>query len=353
MSVAELAAPSIVAHSMATLRTRRLAWIGIPIVLIVLIVALWNWDWFIPLVQARASAALGRPVTIEHLHVRVGRTVEITADSVAVANPPDWSTDDPPFVAIRTLTVQADAWGYIRGNGLVLPLIGIDGPSVLVAETTEGAANFRLPSGGSGTSMKIGDIRIADGNAHIVIPKLKANFNTRIETRGDGDTAKVLVEAKGTYAAQPITGRLVGGALLSLRDTQHPWPVELNVANGPTRVTLDGTIRDPLAFQGADLKLEFSGPDMELLEHLVGFPIPQTPAYQLAGKLDLEGFSKIRFRDFRGRLGNSDIEGTIEEQPGDTEKNRQAKPVVTLNLRSNRVDLVDLNGFIGGTPGRP
>jgi hypothetical protein len=338
---------------MAILRTRHLAWLGVPVVLIVLIVAFWNWDWFIPLVQARASAALGRPVTIKHLHVRLGRIAEITADGVVVANPPDWSADDPPFVAIRTLTIQAYAWGYIHGNGLVLPLIGIDGPSILLAETTKGAANFRLSSGGSGTSMKIGDIRIADGNAHIVIPNLKANFNTRIETQGDGDSAKVLVEAKGTYAAQPIAGHLVGGALLSLRDTQHPWPVALNVANGPTRVTLDGTIRDPLAFQGADLKLGFSGPDMGLLEHLVGFPIPQTPAYQIAGKLDLEGFSKIRFRDFRGRLGNSDLEGTIEEQPGGTEQNKQAKPVVTLNLRSNRVDLVDLNGFIGGTPGRP
>lgn len=338
---------------MATLRTRRLAWIGIPVVLIVLIVAFWNWDWFIPLVEARASAALGRPVTIEHLHVRLGHVVEVTADGVAVANPADWSSDDPPFVAIRTLTIQADAWGYIRGNGLALPLIGVDGPSILLAETTKGAANFRLSSGGGGASMKIGDVRITDGNAHIVIPNLKADFNARIETRGDGDTAKVLVEAKGTYAAQPITGHLVGGALLSLRDIHHPWPVELNVANGPTRVTLDGSIRDPLAFQGADLKLAFSGPDMGLLEHLVGFPIPQTPAYQIAGKLDLEGFSKIRFRDFRGRLGNSDIEGTIEEQPGDTEQNRQAKPVVTLDLRSNRVDLVDLNGFIGGTPGRP
>jgi hypothetical protein len=89
------------------------------------------------------------------------------------------------------------------------------------------------------------------------------------------------------------------------------------------------------------------------LEHLVGFPIPKTPAYRITGKLDLEGFSKIRFRDFRGRLGNSDLEGTIEEQPGGTEQNKQAKPVVTLNLRSNRVDLVDLNGFIGGKPGRP
>jgi AsmA family protein len=332
--------------------TRRLAWIGVPVVLIVLLAVFWRWDWLIPIVQSQASAAIGRPVTIEHLHVRLGRVVEVTADNVVVANPPDWTGGDPPFAAIRTLTVQADAWGYIHGQGLVLPLIAIDGPTVLIAETSKGATNFKLSTSGGNTT-KIGDIRIADGNARIVIPNLKADFNAKFETQGDGDTAKVVVEAKGTYAAQPITGHLVGGALLSLRDTQHPWPVDLNVANGPTRVNLDGTVRDPFAFQGADLKLRLAGPDMSLLEHLVGFPIPKTPAYQIAGKLDLQGFNKIRFQDFQGRIGNSDVAGTIEEQPSGTEQNGKTKPVVTLDLRSNRVDLVDLNGFIGGTPGRP
>jgi hypothetical protein len=63
---------------MADARTkRRLAWIGIPVVLLVLLVVFWNWDWLIPIVQSRASAAIGRPVTITHLHVRPGR---ITAD---------------------------------------------------------------------------------------------------------------------------------------------------------------------------------------------------------------------------------------------------------------------------------
>jgi uncharacterized protein involved in outer membrane biogenesis len=340
---------------MAGSRTvRRLAWIGIPVVLIVLLAVFWRWDWFIPIVQSRASAAIGRPVTIEHLHVRLGRIVEVTADNVVVANPPDWTDGDPPFAAIRTLTVQADAWGYIHGQGLLLPLIAIDGPTVLIAETSKGATNFQLSTGGgSSSTTKIGNLRIADGNAHIVIPSLKADFNAKIETQGDGDTAKVVVETKGTYAAQPITGHLVGGALLSLRDTQHPWPVDLNVSNGPTRVNLDGTVRDPLAFQGADLKLRLAGPDMSLLEHLVGFPIPKTPAYQIAGKLDLQGFNKIRFQDFQGRIGNSDVAGTIEEQPSGTEQNGKTKPVVTMDLRSNRVDLVDLNGFIGGTPGRP
>jgi AsmA family protein len=343
---------------------RRLAWIGVPVVVLVLLVVFWSWDWFIPIVQARASAAIGRSVTISHLHVHVGRVVEVAADDVVVANPPGWPDADPPLATIRALTIQMDAWGYLHGRGLVLPMVGIDGARAQVAETPDGTANFRLSigGGGGGSSIKIGDVRISDGNAHIVVPKLKADFNARIETRGDGDAAKIVVDAKGTYAAQPITGRLIGGALLSLRDAAHPWPIDLNLANGPTRVALDGTIQDPLAFQGADLRLKFTGPDMALLEPLVGFPIPKTPAYQIAGKLDLQGFTKIRFEDFQGRLGNSDVSGTIEEQPeasttkvstttASTTKGA-AKPVVIMDLRSNRVDLVDLNGFIGGTPGR-
>jgi hypothetical protein len=334
--------------------TRRLAWIGVPVILIVLLVAFWNWDWFIPLVQSRASAAIGRKVTITHLHVHLGRVIEVTADGVVVANPADWPDGDPPLAAVRALTIQADAWGYLHGHGLVLPQIGLDGARILAAEASDGSANFRLSTGSSGgnSSMKIGDVRISDSDAHVVMPKLKADFNARIETQGDGDAAKIVVDAKGTYAAQPITARLVGGALLSLRDTQHPWPADLSIANGATRVALTGTLQDPLSFKGADLRLRFSGPDMGLLEPLVGFPIPKTPAYQIAGKLDLQGFDRIRFKDFQGRMGNSDLSGTIEEQPEASTSKGKAKPVVTMDLRSNRVDLVDLAGFIGATPGR-
>jgi hypothetical protein len=333
---------------------RRLAWIGVPVLLVILLVAFWNWDWFIPAVQSRASAAIGRPVTISHLHVRLGRVVTVAADGVVVANPPDWPSGDPPFVTIKNLTILVDAWGYLQGRGLVLPRIGLDSPRVQATETRDGSDNFHLSTGGGsgGPSVKIGDLQIIDGDAHVVIPKLKADFSAKIDTNGQGEEAKIVVNAKGTYAAQPITAKLVGGALLSLRDAKHPWPVELNVANGPTRVALDGTLLDPVAFKSADLRLRFSGPDMALLEPLVGFPIPKTPAYQIAGKLDLNGMENIRFQDFQGRLGSSDIAGTIEEKPGGVEMNRKPRPVVTMDLRSNRIDLADLSGFIGGTPGR-
>jgi uncharacterized protein involved in outer membrane biogenesis len=271
-----------------------------------------------------------------------------------IANPKAWPAGDPPFVTLNRLTVQADAWGYVQGHGLVLPLIGLDAPKVYAAETRDGAANFRLSTGGGGggATVKIGDLRIDDGDAHVVMPNLKADFEARVSTQGAGPDAKIVLDAKGTYAAQPVTARLVGGALLSLRDAGHPWPVELALANGPTRVALNGTLRDPLAFKGADVTLRFSGPDMGLLEPLVGFPIPKTPAYQISGKLGLQGLRTISFEDFRGRLGNSDIGGTVTEKPGVTEANGKNRPDVSMDLRSDRVDLADLAGFIGGAPGR-
>lgn len=335
-------------------RIRRcLMWIGIPIFLLVLLIALWQWDWFIPILDARASAAIGRAVTIGHLHVWFGRTIQITADNVIVENPPDWPKEDPPFASVGSLSIRVNAWDYIRGRGLVIPLIALDKPRIYAAETADGSSNFHLSTGsGHGPSPAIGNLRIVDGEAHVIFAKLKADVRTKIATRGEGDTAQLVVDMRGTYAAQPITAQLVGGALLSLRNTTNPWPINLTIANGPTHVTIKGTVQDPLALAGADVTLQLSGPDMGLLEYLVGFPIPKTPAYEIAGKLDFEGLTKIRFENFKGRLGNSDISGTIVEQPSRAQENGETKPDVIMDLRSDHVDLPDLNGFIGGEPGR-
>jgi uncharacterized protein involved in outer membrane biogenesis len=332
---------------------RRFAWIGVPAALVVLLAIGWQWDWFIPFLQNSVSAATGRTTKIGHLHLGLGRTIEITADDVMIANPSGWPKDDPPLASIETLTVQANLWDYIRGRGLVLPRIVIKRPHIYAAETPNGAANFQLSTGGNTASApKVGDLRIVDGEVHAVMPRLRADFQTKIFTTGEGDNAALVVDSLGTYAAQPIRAHLVGGALLSLRDPAHPWPVDLTLDNGPTHVALKGTLQDPLALKDANVTLQVSGPDMSLLEHLAGFPIPKTPSYQISGKLDFEGLEKIRFDDFRGQVGSSDIAGTVTEQPSGTVTDGKPKPVVTMDVRSNRVDLADLKGVIGGEPGR-
>ena len=175
--------------------------------------------------------------------------------------------------------------------------------------------------------------------------KLKSDFNVDVATKDtEGQPSQIVASAKGTYAKAPIDATFTGGALLSLRDESQPYPINLQVANGPTKISLVGTVKDPLSFAGADLKLDLSGPDMSLLLPLTGVAIPRTPPYRITGSLDYADGS-VRFNGMNGKVGSSDLGGDIQV---DTKPQR---PVLTADLQSKRVDLKDLGGFIGADPG--
>jgi uncharacterized protein involved in outer membrane biogenesis len=162
---------------------------------------------------------------------------------VRLANPPGFP-EEGDFARIRRVTVKADVMAYLRSRQIVLPEIALERPEVQAIQTADGKDNYtRSLSDGPGA--KIGSVHVYDGQAHVVIPTLKADFALRIATRDAAAKAagpvmpdsQIVVDAKGTYAGRPITGQLVGGALLSLRDAQHPYPVDLKLANGPTHVS--------------------------------------------------------------------------------------------------------------------
>jgi AsmA family protein len=326
---------------------RRKGWLiglGVPVALVVGVVSLWRWDWFIPLLEARASVALGRPVRIGHLHVALGSPLRVTATDVAVANPPGWH--GPPFAQVKRLVVDVAAWDYVRRGALVIPLVEADQPVVRLSQLPDGSDNYglRFSGGAGGPSPRVGDVRVSRGEVYAALARLRADFKIDVATREEGGQAQIVAAARGTYGGAPITAQATGGALLSLRDAAEPWPVDLRLENGPTRAALAGTLRDPLRLAGADLRLQLSGQDMSQLEALTGIAIPRTPPFRLAGGLDFAN-RRVRLRDLRGQVGDSDLEGTLEADPW------RERPEVTVDLRSRQVNLVDLGGFVGAAPG--
>jgi uncharacterized protein involved in outer membrane biogenesis len=326
-----------------------LAGLGVVVLAAVL---LFRWDWLIPLVQAQASAALHRPVRIGHLEVSLGRVTTVTASDVTVADP-DGFPADQHFAQLGQLAVSVDVRAFLHDRSVLrIPLVSVVDPDIVVATNAAGAPNYAFAGGGSGggqgMQVAVGALRIADGHAHVDVPKLKAKFDVDIATvdPADGKPSQIEAHAKGSYAGQPITAAFVGGALLSLREPGTSYPIDLHVANGPTRVALVGTVDDPLHFKGTALKLTFAGPDMSLLTPLTGVPIPRTPPFDVTGELTYAD-RKIRFEKFAGRLGRSDLEGSIAVDPARPGQREH----VTALLASRRVDLQDLGGFIGATPG--
>ena len=350
-------------------KRRRHVWpwvLGVIGIALIAVIALWDWDWFLPLVEAQASSALGRKVTAQHLHVALGRTITVALDGVEVAGVPDLAAGKP-FADIDKLTVAVDAMAYVRSRQLVIPQITVDHPVIEADQNLQGESNW--PSGSSSSSSKpssnpspgpqLGNLVINNGQAHVALAKLKADFSVNAATQAAsaasngaanggaaGEGQEIVADAKGTYAAQPITARFTGGALLSLRDKSHPYPIDLHLANGATRVSLTGTVENPLNFAGANLTLQFAGPNMAQLTPLTGVPIPETPPFSVTGKLNYADH-KVQFNDFHGRLGDSDLNGDIAGDPA-----RSPRRLVEATLYSHRVNLADLGGFIGTTPGQ-
>ena len=210
--------------------------------------AVWDWDWFRPLVAREASAALGRTVTLQHFDLRLGRLTAAVADGVRIANPTGFA-QDPPLAAVERLMVTIDTMELLRHRAVVVPDILIEQPQIAATQAEDGRANYLFPalsSGGNGPGAKVGNLRIT--GAHVVLARLRTDFNIVVETHVADGTPQVVAHATGSYAGQPINADFVGAALLSLRDVATPYPVNLKVANGPTHATLVGNVQDPLNF---------------------------------------------------------------------------------------------------------
>ncbi|MDB5988524.1 MAG: AsmA family protein [Nevskia sp.] len=329
----------------------RLLGLGIFVALLLALILLWDWNWLRPLLEQQASAALGRSVSIGHFEVHLARHPQLVADHVTVANPEDFPAASR-MATIDRLAIRIAPWPLLH-HQLMLDEIDIERPQGDLKPGPSGAPNYKLGSDGkpsdapSPWQIELVNLIINDGDIHFFDPKLKSDFTLGVKTEAAtaDSEAHVVVAIDGKYAAQPISGRFIGGSVLGLRDSSNPYSIDLKLANGATRVSLQGTLLQPMNFGGADLKLDLQGNDLAALYPLTGIPLAPTPPYHLSGELNYAA-RKISFDHFAGTVGSSDLSGDLAvDLSGD-------KPRVTADLLSKKVVLADLAGFIGAPPGK-
>ncbi len=332
----------------------RRRWLMVPGVIAAVLAALlllWDWDWFRPVLERQASAALGRPVRLGHFDVHLSRRPQLVLERIALANPAGFPAgSDTATIDRLAIRIEPRALFDHRVN---LTEVEIDHPAGELGQAPDGTPNWKLSlPARSGPApqpwlIDVGSLVIRDGHIHFLDPQLKSDFLLEVRTQdaANGGEPSIYVGINGRYAGQPVDGRFIGGSVLSLRDPHDRYPVDLKLANGLTHVSLQGTLLEPLKFGGADLRLELAGDDLSNLYPLTGVPLAPSPPYRLAGQLDYEG-GKIRFHDFAGAVGNSDLNGWIQLQRGGP------RPYIEAELYSKKVVLADLRGFIGAAPGK-
>lgn len=330
-------------------RRRRQAWVLLGLLLL-LVLLLFDWNWFKGPVERRVEAATGRMFRIEgdlDVKLAVFRPT-IIATHVVLGNA-EWAKE-PEMLRVERAEVQWAVWHMLAGD-VVLPQVRLAGPELRLERDAKGRVNWNFRSPPEDDALptgypKIDELWIHGGRFHLLETQRRTKLSVDVRSGEPEETdafAPLLLSGDGRYRGNnfQLQGRI--DSPLALLDQQKRFRIDLMARAGATRARLLGGLDTPLQLEDFDLGLELAGDDMAQLYPLLGLAIPTTSAYALKGRLGRAG-GIWSYRDMHGVVGDSDLAGDVSV---DT---RRPRRLLRANLISKRLDFDDLAGFVGGTP---
>jgi Uncharacterized protein involved in outer membrane biogenesis len=358
------------------------------IVLLVIIIATFDWNRLKPTINKKVSAELNRPFAIRgDLGVVWERQPSETgwrswvpwphvhADDIILGNPPDI----PEITMVHLPRVEATlAPLSLLAKTVYLPWIKLVQPDARIIRLSQKTNNwtFNLASANgeqttaqpSSWSFRLDNILFDRGRIKVDDKVTRADIEIFVDPLGKalpfsevtGDKGKTKgpkagdfvfgLKADGRYNGQPLTGTGKIGGMLALKTEGTPFPVQADIHSGNTRVAFTGTVNDPMKMGGVDLRLKFSGDSLGQLYDLTGIVLPDTPPFEtdghLVAKIDTDKGSVFDYRDFNGRIGDSDIHGTLKYSM------IKPRPKLEGDMESKQLRLADLGPLIGVDSGK-
>jgi uncharacterized protein involved in outer membrane biogenesis len=318
-----------------------------------------DWNSFRKTIAERASATTGRQVEMRgDLDVVISWRPELRARDLVIANA-DWGSK-PEMVHADDVYFQFRVWPLLRGRLEIdsMRLVGLD----VLLEQQKDRANWEFQANTpEGTVVKAVAPKGREGfpvlrelvieNAKLTYrgPSMKQPIETefaRLEAHGGSIDDPVTLAMKGTYQKSPFNVTADLGSFSELRAGSQAYPVKARIDAGATSASFQGTISEPLEFQGVDGTMSLKGKNLDELYKLLGVPLPQSPRYQLTGKLS-EQSKTWSVNGFKGALGSSDMHGDVAVNTGGE------RPHMTAKVTSTAVDMADIEGFWAAKPEQP
>lgn len=332
---------------------RSLIWLAgaviVPLVLAVLFILVFGWNWLRAPIERMALEKTGRVLAINgDMNVALGwPRPRIRANAVTFANPL-WA-QEKQMLAADAVEITLDLTQLLQRK-LVFPELRLERPVVFLEQGSEGRKSWLLDQQQQdpGARVQIDRLTLDQGRLGYDDAAQKTSIRAELSslppTAGSATDAGLTFSAHGQYKGQALKAQGRGGPVLALRDDSTPYPLTIDTTVGHTRVRAEGSVTSLLKFTAVDVALALSGDNLAQLYPLLGIAFPATRSYVTAGHLMHSGNS-WHYEKFSGRIGTSDIAGSLEVKTGGQ------RPALAAELTSNLLDLADLGPVIGARPG--
>lgn len=311
-------------HAVTSLVVVAVAW--------ALVESSWAERW----VETRVAKSIKREVQIDNIHLRATWPPTIELDKLRIGNP-DWAKNRDLVDAEGVSFTLAIAPLFARR--IVLPSVSAKVARASL-EQKGGKSTWKFDEEQSGPSrIDLERVLLEDGRIAYLHDEEKTalDFLVKGSLGGEGQLA---LAAEGTFRGEPAKGTAsVPG--LDANNPTDPVRITGKADLGRTKVSADGTFETD--FSSYDIKLGLAGSTMKDLHRVFGLVLPDTPPYKLDGRLRHQG-NEWQFDPFSGKVGDSDLRGTVVYTKGGT------RPMFRANLQSALLDFDDLGPIVGAPP---
>lgn len=329
------------------------------LVLCVVLISTVSWTAAKPWINRQASALAHRQAGVEgDLTLRWVKPTdqagwrrwlpwpEIHAENITLGNPWDASGN---MAEITSLTVVFNPWALFA-HTVQIRRLDIEDSALSFERRADKTNNWTFGADDGSPSrwnfelqnihLKNVAVRAVDVTREL---DLKGTVNSA-QASSSGSPYGVGWTASGTYRGEPVEGKGQLGKILSLQQSGTPFPVQGEARIGATTIAVEGSFTRQDTQTLLDVKLKLAGDSMSELFPIIGVVLPTTPPYHTEGRLMktlAQGNDTWRYEDFKGVVGESDLEGTLQYQL------REPRSILTGELESRLLRFQDLGPLVG------
>ncbi|MHA6718885.1 AsmA family protein [Sphingomonas sp. RS6] len=271
--------------------------------------------------------------------------LKFVAEGLRIANP-DWAGTGPFFSAAR-IDARVAPFSLLASRKR-FRWLGLTDGRIDLQWDRAGKRNSWTFGGGGGEPLAMPLIhraRIAGTQIRYLDPRSRLDAAIRVDTVAAEDNRfadTIRFDGNGTARGARFT---LAGALLSSNKTLAGGEnsLRLHAEGVRTRIDIAGTLPGATVLDGAKLHMDLRGRNLADIFLLAGIAVPDTRAYRLTSVVTKQD-DQWRFTGVKGRFGDSDLSGKFAVTL------RQPRMMVTADLFTRVLDIVDAGPFIGYDP---
>lgn len=330
---------------------------------LVILVLLFDWNWFRAPLERYISQKTQREFKISDLHVDLGFVPTIRMRDVYFSNA-DWSPRHEAMAKIEMLEFSVSLRDL--PEKILIPRVALTRPDLVFERLPDDRKNWILAEPSETTPSKLristlsvdhGRLRYLDHGEPFELDVQGSTFDPATQEKvkdADAPPSNVRYTTQykfsGKYHDAAFSGTALTGEVLSFQESGVPFPLKGSLVAGTTKVEVEGTIADAANISAIDTRLYIEGQTLANLYPFLLLPLPASPPYRLKGHLVLKG-NQYTMDDLAGKIGSTDVTGKARYT------DRKPRPLLEAELHSKLLNMADLGPMIGvqtkGSGGKP